>query len=57
MDNNKLNEAQDMADDLHRRIQMYKEATLDPDATVSIPSIDHMSKLAEDLCKKLNALE
>ncbi len=32
-----INEAKDMAKDLSQRVHLYKEATLDPDATISVP--------------------
>ncbi len=57
MNNNKVNEAKDMAEDLHLRILQYKKVMLDPEATLSVPSIEYMSNLAEGLCKKLNELE
>ncbi len=51
-----INEAKDMAKDLSQQVHLYKEATLDPEATISVPSIDHMCQLADALYNKLSRM-
>ena len=51
-----INEAKDMADDLSKRVHLYKEAILDPEDTISIPNINLICQLADELCNKLNQI-
>ncbi len=50
-----INEAKEMAEDLQRRLHRYKEISRDPDATESIPDLNYMCELADQICKKLAA--
>ena len=51
-----IHEVKELSKKLRRSLQLYKEATRDPEATISIPNIDSMCQLAEELYKKLDDL-
>ncbi len=53
---NIINEVKELSERLHHSLELYKEATRDPEATLSIPNIDNMCLLAEELYKKLDKL-
>jgi hypothetical protein len=44
-----------MAKDLHKRLILYKQLSLEPESTQSIPDLDLICELAEDLIKKLES--
>ena len=61
MDNEKLQSyvnsksISELADDLSEKLKQYKIATLEPDATQSIPNLDLMCKIADVIAFKLKA--
>jgi len=46
-----------IAKDLHSRLILYKELSIDPDSTLSIPDLNYMCELAETLVKRLESQE
>ena len=45
----------ELADDLSEKLKQYKTATLEPDATQSIPNLDLMCEIANVIASRLKA--
>ncbi len=43
-----------LAADLANNLQQYRVASLEPDSTQSIPNLDHMCAIAEEIKKRLS---
>ncbi len=46
-----------IAKDIHRRLILCKELSIDPDSTLSIPDLNYICELAETLVKRLESQE
>jgi len=51
-----VNDAKVMADELFQQLIQYREACLDPEATMSVPNLDNMCDTAGKLRNMLNQI-
>ena len=50
----RIQEVKELAENLSQQLQQYQECIRDPEATISIPDMDHICQLAGSLSRKLN---
>jgi len=55
--NAQINDVKELAGELRQQLRVYQKCIRDPEATISLPDMDHICQLAEAINNKLDTLK